>query len=208
LGKEVTVFIRDGLGHSSSLLEPPVIIDGTHSSGYLGRFGRAWRAVHKWTSLFVRQGVDGILLRGFKCRVKGAGQRSNQGDDSGTDDQLSADLDGQGWNAVMDAAAGDKTDRDTHNDAADSKQRSFSEDHIHDVELGSAERFQDSDLAGALHNRGVHCLENHYDTNGERNADHDINERREHRDVIGRYCREIFAHRMHAVGLSIWDVIN
>src|SRR5262249_373550 len=99
----------------------------------------------------------------------------------------------------------EETDDNSHNDAADREHDRLAHDDVHDVELRRSHRLEDSDFAGALHDCGVHGLEDHDEANHHRNPDNHIDEtgqarivaRGHHRNVVRHGNGDVVLHPLH-----------
>src|SRR5438270_3234790 len=100
---------------------------------------------------------------------------------------------------MHDAGASGHAKDEAHQDSRYCQQESFAQDHPHHIRLGSAKRFQDSDLPRALHHCGVHRLKDHNEADHHGNADHNPYKNRKSGNIIGGHDGQPFADGHHVV---------
>ena len=63
----------------------------------------------------------------------------------------------------------------------------FAQHNVDDIAFGSAQGFQNTDLAGALHHSRVHGLKDHDEANHYRHPNHHFNKDGESGNILGRH---------------------
>src|SRR5437763_617612 len=144
--------------------------------------------------LFVGEGVNRIFLSGFEGRINGPHHGSQDGNNGGFHHPANGEVHAQGRELVMEPRQRCQAHQDADDNSGDGEQQGFPQDHADDVRLGSAQRFEYPDLTRALHDRGVHGLEDHDEADDDRYSHHYFDKRRESGDVFGRHQAQPLAH--------------
>lgn len=130
--------------------------------------------MHGNAASFVGEGVDGIFAGSFKCRIERAENGSDKGDKDGFPDVIRIDDEVEGGKARFQSGTEDEAGGDAEDDTNEGEHAGLSENDADDVGAGGAHGFEDPDLAGSLHDCGVHGLEDDKKADNDGDADDDF----------------------------------
>src|ERR1019366_2269545 len=141
-------------------------------------------------------------------RIRRPKHRTDDRDNGGTQQPLRRDQDGQSLELCVQPGTRRIAHDDPQDNPADRDQDGLAQDDIHDVELSGAQRFQDADFAGALHDGGVHRLEDHDEADDHRDPDDHVDERGEPGHAARTHQTEVFLQRVNAVLLHAGNAFD
>src|SRR5271170_2253100 len=157
-------------------------------------------AVDCGQGLLVGEGVDGVFAGGFQGWVECAEERSDESYEGGLPDVGDVDDEVERGEAVFECSAEREAGCNAQDDADGREDAGFAEDDADDVRARGSHRFEDADLAGALHDGGVHRLEDDQEADDDGNADDDLKADVEAGEAVGRDGGEILLGGGDVVG--------
>ena len=125
-------------------------------------------------ALFVGEGVDGIFVGSLERRINGSRERARKGDECSAEHPLGGELEAERGIFVAHEGAQGEREENAEDDSGNRQDKGFAQYDSYDVALGGAKGFEDADLAGALHDSGIHGLEDDQEADDDRDADDGI----------------------------------
>src|SRR5215469_16977389 len=144
--------------------------------------------------LFIRQGFHGVFFRGAEGWVCCAQDGAGYGYHRRIHNPTAFDQHLHSGEARVNQGSGQEAQGDADHGSADGQEDRLPQHQVDYREFRRAQRFEDSDLMGALQHRGVHGLKDHDEADDDGYGDHYGNNFRKAGDIAGRHQREPLTH--------------
>lgn len=149
--------------------------------------------------LLVRESDDRIEAGGAKGRINGPDRSAREGEESCGANPLRSNEHRRPGIGLLHNGLDGESQSDSQKASETSENDGLAEKHAHDAEASKAERFEDANFAGALHDHGVDVEEHDEKTNDDSQADHRARKWFQLRKIRGTHETHILGDGEHAV---------